>query len=510
MVQEAVSSTARRNRKLPIEENSRDRFRSALSTSSGREDFSSLSKQYHQRRRSGTFFPRFVRRFVVVVILLSLYSTIYYRLDEIERKYDIAQDGRFSKQPMASSSASEVHMQPPTTKINDLRSNKRKKATPLAHFLTNGNIGGDIVSNDGSEMSLDEAKKGREHILSILEDAGITITDSRDVLRLPFWSSVSDLYYSNTLPEKSLDGPIILGLESCASFREQVPPKERFLGVAGNFNSGTTAFGIALQKNCRMEEHSSEQNFVIRKQRKVFATNVNGMLSMVPWAKHKMADFRHNNTIHPPVSIDHDKVLPVVLIRDPFYWMQSMCKEGYGVRWDHDSEFHCPNLVPNDFDKKRFPKLAITNQVSVPVWMGANPSVGPSWPSLIHYWNAWYESYFKNVDDSIEKKTPSWPRLMIRFEDTLFYPKQVMEQVCRCGGGNLLFDDDQPYDYSLEESKPDHKHQQKNNFVTAMIQYGTNATRLRNMTEMDVAFAVEYLNPTLMQAFGYSYPSTKD
>ena len=90
---------------------------------------------------------------------------------------------------------------------------------------------------------------------------------------------------------------------------------------------------------------------------------------------------------------------------------------------------------------------------------------------------------------------------MIRFEDTLFYPKQVMEQVCLCGGGNLLFDDDQPYDYSLEESKPDHKHQQKNNFVTAMIQYGTNATRLRNMTEMDVAFAVEYLNPTLMQAF---------
>ncbi len=536
MVQEELSSAARRNRKLPIEENSRVVHR-ALSPNSGTAAFASRSKQYrhgrfqffnqcisnlvvgrtnnHQRRRSGTFFAVFVRRFVLVAIFLSLYSTIYYRLDEVERKYDIAQDGKFSEQSIALSATGEDHMQSPTTKSNELQSSKIAKTTPLAHYLMNGDIGGASISNNGGETSLQEAKKGREHILSILEDAGIEVTDSRDVLQLPFWSSVSDLYYSNKKSDmdsstQSLDGPIILGLESCPRFRERVPPKERFLGVAGNFNSGTTAFGIALQKNCRMEDHSGEQNFVMRKRRTVFATNVNGMLSMVPWAKHKTADYRHNNTIHPPISIDHDKVMPVVLVRDPFYWMQSMCKEGYGVRWDHDSKFHCPNLIPNDFDKKRFPKLGNNNQAPVPVWMGANPSVGPSWPSLIHYWNAWYESYYDNINDLIEKKNPSWPRLMIRFEDTLFYPKQVMKQICHCGGGKLLFNNTQPYDYNLEESKPDHKHQQKNNFVTAMIQYGTNSTRLRNMTEMDVAFAMEHLSPTLMQAFGYSYPNKDD
>merc|ERR1712070_1313499 len=177
--------------------------------------------------------------------------------------------------------------------------------------------------------------------------------------------------------------------------------------------------------------------------------------------------------------------------------MQSMCKEGYGVRWDHDSRHHCPNLVPNEFDRNRFPKLK--NQDKVQVWMGANPTEGPTWPSLIHYWNAWYESYFQNNNNNE-------PRLMIRFEDALFYPKQVMEQVCHCGGGSLADE----YDYSLEEAKPDHKHNHKSNFVTAMIEYGKNTTRLRNMTKEDIGFAIQRLDPKLMEAFGYSYPTRKD
>ena len=472
---------------------------------------------HHERRRWRAFF---LRRFFIVSIFFSSYLSLYYQLDEIERKHDIGQNG---ENLIQSTALRRTGGDPSTDTMrnegNNSKNNKNERRTNLADFLTNANVGDASASNNLDQASLQEAQKGREHILSILEDAGIEVTDSRDVLRLPLWSSISDLYYnidnfggnSGTRADKTSVGPIILGLEGCASFRERVPPEERFLGVAGNFNSGTTAFGIALQKNCRMEGHSSNQNFVMRKRRSVFATNVNGMLSMVPWAKHKTAQYRHNNTINPPISIDHDKVLPLVVVRDPFFWMQSMCKEGYGVRWDHDSKHHCPNLIPNDFDKKRFPKTANNKDPSVPVWMGANPTVGPSWPSLIHYWNAWYESYYINFDAQIKSKDTSWPRLMIRFEDTLYYPKKVMQEVCRCGGGKLLFDEKQhqQYNYNLEEAKPDHKHQQKNNFVTAMIEYGTNATRVRNMTEMDIAFAVQNLNPTLMRAFGYSYPNTK-
>ncbi len=432
-----------------------------------------------QRRRPCSF--AIVRRLFLLVSFTTIYWMIYNRLDEIERRYDVEPSQK-------------THTASPKPGGNPLptESSNNTKSKSLSEYLTVQSISNTSALH---HPSLDETRKGREHLVSILEDAGIDRLDALDVLRLPLWSSVTNLYYNKNSGSDSKTGPMILGLESCAGFREKFPPGERFLGVAGNFNSGTTAFGISLQKNCRMPRHPPNKDFVIRKRREVFASNVNGMLSMVPWAKHKHADFRHNHTISPPYKIDHEAVLPIVVVRDPFYWMQSMCKEGYGVRWDHDSSHHCPNLIPNEFDKERFPKLA--SDKAVPVWMGANPSAGPTWPSLIHFWNNWYESYF---DSSADK---AWPRLMIRFEDTLFHPKQVMEQVCYCGGGTLL----ENHDYSLEEAKPEHKHQRKNNFVTAMIEYGTNATRLRNMTHNDVNFAVQHLNPKLMEAFGYSYPN---
>mmetsp|Transcript_17949 Transcript_17949/g.49741 ORF Transcript_17949/g.49741 Transcript_17949/m.49741 type:complete len:510 (+) Transcript_17949:487-2016(+) len=340
-------------------------------------------------------------------------------------------------------------------------------------------------------------------------------------------------------------------------------------------------------------------NWSYRGKRGTILSNVNGMLSEVPWAKHKPASYyrRHNgkrnnnnnnNTTIPttptvpqsssvPQSsepiVDHDSVLPVVLVRDPFYWMQSMCREGYGVRWDHDAKRHCPNLVPDASDRARAARKESrkqkqrqqqwqgeddtlplsTSTSSVPVWMGANPTEGQTWPSLIHYWNAWYESYYYNhdfdyysgndyyssqaKDESVvgsEQRKPkrkpkldrnrpgsNWPRLIVRFEDTLFYPSEVMAEVCHCGGGRLIgepssgngnrnggsYEQQIRHDYSLEDSKPHHRHEGKSNFVQAMVRYGTNATRLHNMTRDDIRFAVEHLNPELMKAFGYSYPS---
>jgi len=582
------------------------------------------------------------------------------------------------------------------------------KSTSLSHYLAALAPNKDN-DNDKKNLTLKDSRKGREPILRILEDAGIDSFDPSDVVRLPLWSSIAELYYSSSSSnsnssrnsnsnsnddrEHSAGGPVVLGLEGCAGFRERVPAGDRFLGVAGNFNSGTTAFGISLQTNCRMpvgrsnDRHGHAQpqqqqqqqqpqpqpgggGGTRRRRQRFVVTNVNGMLSQVPWAKHKMASYRHNNnnnnanvrgangnhtaaTLQPPTppphetvattttpkattttttttatattpppssssssfysmvvdtdvdtnAIDHDRVLPVVLVRDPFYWMQSMCKEGYGVRWDHDPKHHCPNLVPNEFDRyqtrartrartrtrnKVAKRFAIANQSSVLVWMGPNPTDGPTWPSLVHYWNAWYESYYYNDNNSNDNNSNNnnskdkdkdnhdgktmdeheagrkWPRLIIRFEDTLFYPQQVMAQVCRCGGGTLVSDEstataestakpppsssssrpsdpsrhdhdhdgatnqnNQPrqaqaqapqpassssrsYRYSLEEAKPDHKHERKNNFVTAVIQYGTNETRFRNMTKDDLRFAVEHLNPVLMEAFGYSYPTTRD
>ena len=239
-------------------------------------------------------------------------------------------------------------------------------------------------------------------------------------------------------------------------------------------------------------------------------SNVNGMLNQVPWAKHKMGYYRNNHTIIS--TIPKDNVLPVVLVRDPYYWMQSMCKEGYGVRWDHTQE-HCPNLIPyTEFDKRkiqlrrrqqqqqqqqqqqRMDSNSNTTQLeSIPVWMGKNIQSGIVWDSLIHYWNEWYESYMDDVD-------VNYPRLIIRFEDTLYYPTKVMEQVCLCGGGTVT----KPYKYLVSEAKYNHK-QQQNNLVTAIIKYGTNTTRYNNLTIDDIKFIQQHVNSTLMKVFQYHY-----
>jgi len=332
----------------------------------------------------------------------------------------------------------------------------------------------------------EKARIDRGPILKILQDAGVILSSSsssssslsstspslsvEELFSLPTWKQVEDLYGPD---------PIIHGLDTCKKFRQLVPEKEsRFVGVSGIFNSGTTAFGISLQANCRFRHHSRNMtNSVL--------SDSDGMLSQVPWAKHKMATEKDSHTIHKEIRKDH--VLPVVLVRDPFFWMHSMCKEGYGVRWPHDSTIHCPNLVPNEFDRARF--KALRNASSVSVWMGKNAKVGPSWSSLVHYYNMWYQSYVQ----------ADFPRLIIRFEDTLYHGEKVMKKVCECAGGESVSD---RHLYFLDEAKWDHQ-QEQNNFVSSLITYGTDTGRYRNMTQDDLHFAKANLDQSLLDLFHY-------
>lgn len=81
---------------------------------------------------------------------------------------------------------------------------------------------------------------GKEPILDILQQAGLQIEDldQQSIDELPTWSQIQSLYGNE---------PRILGLETCAAFREGVDAKTRFFGVAGTFNSGTN-----LGKNTRV------------------------------------------------------------------------------------------------------------------------------------------------------------------------------------------------------------------------------------------------------------------
>jgi hypothetical protein len=85
------------------------------------------------------------------------------------------------------------------------------------------------------------SRPGKERVLELLREAGITNLDNSTVAALPTWNEISQLYSSQS--------PIVYGLDTCASYRETVPEHERHAAVAGIFNTGTNAIAWSLLHN---------------------------------------------------------------------------------------------------------------------------------------------------------------------------------------------------------------------------------------------------------------------
>jgi hypothetical protein len=86
-----------------------------------------------------------------------------------------------------------------------------------------------------------------EHpIIQLLRNAGIDDLTEEDKKHLPDWKALQRLY-------GDLEEPIIIGLETCAMYRNTVPPPKRYAAVAGLFNTGTNAMEHHLRKNINLE-----------------------------------------------------------------------------------------------------------------------------------------------------------------------------------------------------------------------------------------------------------------
>ena len=48
-------------------------------------------------------------------------------------------------------------------------------------------------------------------------------------------------------------------------------------------------------------------------------------------------------------DVNQSHVLPTVMVKDPYHWMQSMCRHSYQMNWYHTNNRR-PNLIPNKFD----------------------------------------------------------------------------------------------------------------------------------------------------------------
>jgi len=315
--------------------------------------------------------------------------------------------------------------------------------------------------------------------------------------QLPTWRQVTDLYG---------DRPVVLGMERCAAYRQTISAaggSAPHVRVAGLYNTGTHALVSALQDNYPHLNHHNNNN-----------------IWDVPWGKHvalrhreKQLFPKHDN------STPFESVLPVVLVRDPLRWINSMCKAHYDAQWrrDRDNKKHCPNLVVRRAAKQgssamknkteNDDTLLSPNPVMVKYQQLGGRRVMDHYESLADMWTAWNRQYYLEAD---------FPRLLIRFEDLLFHREALLARIAQCATGGESGDESGNDDddninrthvvpaqlqyYQVTKAK---KHGHSSDLVSAIIKYGTRRGRQGGMTPDDRSYAARALDPNLLSALGY-------
>lgn len=326
-----------------------------------------------------------------------------------------------------------------------------------------------IPKKTRAELDSEETYGADAHIVKILHAARVEI-DEELAGQLPTWDDVVSLYGAT---------PIIHGLDTCASYREAVLPKDRMTGPAGMFNTGTNLLFELLKVNCDIKEAREMQ----REPRK------NGMRWQVPWGKHNPpTTHRFENVAkawgRDPFGtlIKQDDFLPVVLIKDPYTWMGSQCRHKYATFWGHDNE-HCPNLI-----RWKITEEDVPSEVRVKYALQMK-----MYESLLDMWNHWYREW--------EEQT--FPHLATRFEDLLFHGEEVTRAVCDCVGG--VFTDS--FQYVEDSAKPAKGvHTGANGLVKAMLQYGNPGKRLNGFTDRDLRYASKTVAAELTKRYSYTAP----
>lgn len=393
----------------------------------------------------------------------------------------------------------------------------------------------------------------KERILQLIKNnAGLNLLSEKTYEQLPRWSQVTEMYGAQ---------PKLVGLEQCQAFQEDGDLADKFLAVAGCFNSGTNLLAKALTANC-----------VLKKRQAKYGVTSRGVRWQVPYGKHsppKDEEFRNSHVAKKSEGVVAKDVLPAVMIRDPFRWLQSMCSHHYTSRWPRvfgqkNPRYHCPNLWPTDFEKTRLSELGrkpniegasiVSETASVREKLDANLQAGEAesaskndgsddneeeqpqdlsqdankltsgemnlhyFPvavkysnftrhhlSLVHFYNEWYQEYLDLQD---------YPHLLIRMEDLLFFPDEVVPQICACAGGELTLNNANITSIRLVVESAKAKHSTKfmaegeehTGYLDALIKYGTTATRYKGMTQQDLQYAGRYLDRHIMDLFQYGYP----
>jgi len=217
---------------------------------------------------------------------------------------------------------------------------------------------------------------------------------------------------------------------------------------------------------------------------------VQGIRWQVPWGKHSPVSLRGINVAATETRRKHGilknqtHVFPVVVIKDPFFWMSSMCRHPYSAFWKRSS--NCPNLVPKAYNMKF---VEGPSGVNVKVQYADKER---KYTSLAHLWNEWYA-------DWVDVK---FPRIIIRYEDLLFHPETVLEKICTCAGG--LMND--KFTFVGKSAKEGGSHLGSSGLVKALTTYASSTMRLQPFEDPDIEYALSNIRTDIMDDFHYSVP----
>lgn len=88
----------------------------------------------------------------------------------------------------------------------------------------------------------------------------------------------------------------------------------------------------------------------------------------------------------------------------------------------------------------------------------------------------------------------------VRFEDLVFKPQLVLQQIAECAGGKVKT----PIRYQVNTAK---SHGSGTNFVKAIVKTANKMARSQNMTQQDLEYAQRHLDRDMMELFRYRHPS---
>eukprot|EP00571_Detonula_confervacea_P005772 CAMPEP_0172327566 /NCGR_PEP_ID=MMETSP1058-20130122/59901_1 /TAXON_ID=83371 /ORGANISM="Detonula confervacea, Strain CCMP 353" /LENGTH=452 /DNA_ID=CAMNT_0013044647 /DNA_START=153 /DNA_END=1511 /DNA_ORIENTATION=- len=347
----------------------------------------------------------------------------------------------------------------------------------------------------------DGTLQGKERLWDILQTRNVTQVDAEYWASIPTWNTIlHNIHRKSDIDGDNNASPIIYGLETCEAFQNATSsnPSQRRIAPAGIFNTGTNYLSVLLEYNCQ-NPHRVEKLHGNAKRG-------HGNEWEVPWGKHSPASSRGKYTKNPKSTYTVDEVLPIVLIRNPYGWMKSMCRNPYTAKWKGGNDKKtCPQLKT----KERGANSEEYNPVDVKYGSGTTHH-----KSLGHLWNDWYGEYIynENAAKNNEKTDAQFPRLVIRFEDIIYYPYEVTKQICTCAGGVLGHrqDDkdvaDDTFHYVVRSAKAGVGHgpaSQRNGLIDSWTKYG-NGDPKDAYSEEEVQIAKGVLDSFIMDTFGYS------